>query len=102
MTNQENYYCRYYNRKWIIPNTSSGYVYISVSPLTFSICSFRINPSTYEVTKIKPFITTNYYYTIDKETYYCNEENKEICSEITNSEYYFTVSSKSFYCEYEY
>jgi len=90
---------RYYNGQWITPSTS-GYAYISLEPSKSSIYSFSMNPSSHEV-KINTIAKTNYYYTVDLEMYYCNQEENGDCSKITDSGYFFTATGESYYCIYD-
>jgi len=86
---------RYKDGKFDLPN-NSGYAYISIDPTNTYIYKFEKEASN-EI-KIQIIANDGYYYTIDKEMYYCNLDENHNCSPIDETGYYITNIGAIYYC----
>jgi len=86
---------RYRNENFILPNIS-GYAYISIDPTKKYI--YKFEKAAADEIKIQTIAKDGYYYTIDKEMYYCNQDENSNCSPISESGYYITNTGTIYYC----
>jgi hypothetical protein len=86
---------RYKDGDYSLPSTS-GYAYISVDPTQTYIYKF-VKAESDEI-KIQAMANDGYYYTIDKEMYYCNLGEDYNCSPIDETGYYITNTGATYYC----
>jgi len=88
---------QYKDGQWITPSTS-GYAYISIDPANTSIYHFTKTDDDYVVDSMSE---DGYYYTVDNEMYYCDDDYSVECSEINNNGYYFTNGGEIYYCVHD-
>ncbi|KAG4095488.1 hypothetical protein H8356DRAFT_996875 [Neocallimastix lanati (nom. inval.)] len=86
---------RYRDGKYSLPNTS-GYAYISIDPTKKYI--YKFEKAAVDEIKIQTIASYGYYYTIDKEMYYCSQDKDSNCSPISETGYYITNTGTIYYC----
>ncbi|KAG4085849.1 hypothetical protein H8356DRAFT_963727, partial [Neocallimastix lanati (nom. inval.)] len=87
---------RYKDGIWSSPSTS-GYAYIALDPTNSYIFKFAKNQ---EKITLQARANNGYYYTVDHEMYYCNQENGA-CKPIDKTGYYFTNERQLYYCVHD-
>jgi len=92
---------RHQNNLWSVPETS-GLALIAVDPSTPKYIHQLTKAKDGKTFTVDGPVHYGYYYTINEEMYYCQEEdNNTYCEPIKDSGYYFTEAGEVYHCIYD-